>query len=943
MSVTTWRNGWALALRMGRRDAMRHLGRSVLVVVMVALPIIALTLANVLASTASVSAHESIPLTMGSAQARISTTPVEIVPIPIPPYMGIPDHTKETPAKAIPGWGDDVATQTSALTALLPGSTLIPLSEWVGPIRGDGRTRALPVLAVDTSRSGLDGMVTLTSGRWARTQNEIVVTRHGIAQGLPASGTLQIEDYGPSGETWLSYTIVGVADAWIAQGQPGPAGAVRLPKAGEPATAFLVQRPEPVTWADAKRLAPYGVVVQSRHIIDNPPPASEWRTGEIGMYAESLDAAAVIWTWYAGVILLVETVLLVGPAFAVSAARQRRTLGLAALNGAPVAQLRRMVLGQAVVLGAASALVGALVGVAGAYGVVAYQLARDPGALAGPFEVPWLIVIGLVVAAIVTSVVAAMLPARGLGRLDLVRVLRGHVVSGTPTIRTPIAGLVLVGIGAALLALAFATTETIGALYAFGGLLAVIGGALLCTPGILVGLGRLLSRAPLPLRMAARDAGRQLGRTTSTVASMLGAVMVYTVVVVLMMSTSATGARTYTPRTTTGDGLVYGRYGPMTDARAQRLEALIAGIAPGVQVTRNKIVVTVGGGSGQASTGTDRQRLIAALRTGCEPDDVLMGPKSDSMSCLSLTSQPGADRSRIEVGSVASLTATYRLSDAARAALAEGRLVAVGDRYPANPGRPRNQNDIAADGTMTFVDGTAEYGPQGVSWVDGPKRLLVPTFAVKASELIGSTQQAYDPDMEGPGALLSETAAAALNWPTATVRLHLHDPSGPLSPATEERLAQALLDSGEGELYVERGYQPFSFWWLVVVGAVVGTIILMGSLVSTALSTAELAPFMGTLAAVGATRTTRRLLAAAQAWLLATVGSTLGVLVGLIPAVLAARVQTTYDPLTGATAPGIVIVPWVHLAIPVILIPLIAGLLAYAAVRRSPTVTRRTG
>ena len=69
------------------------------------------------------------------------------------------------------------------------------------------------------------------------------------------------------------------------------------------------------------------------------------------------------------VMLLIITALLVGPAFAVSAARQRRTLALAASNGASTAVLRRTVLAQALVLGTASALLGVLLGVAAARGV----------------------------------------------------------------------------------------------------------------------------------------------------------------------------------------------------------------------------------------------------------------------------------------------------------------------------------------------------------------------------------------------------------------------------------------------------------------------------------------------------------------------------------------------------------------------------------------------
>ncbi len=101
-----------------------------------------------------------------------------------------------------------------------------------------------------------------------------------------------------------------------------------------------------------------------------------------------------------------------------------------------------------------------------------------------------------------------------------------------------------------------------------------------------------------------------------------------------------------------------------------------------------------------------------------------------------------------------------------------------------------------------------------------------------------------------------------------------------------------------------------------------------------------------TLAALGATRGTRRVMAAAQAFLLAAVGCLLGVAVGLVPGIAISRPLTSqgYDPLTGAstTQGAILVIPWLSLLVVGVLVPLVAGAIAGAGIRKAPQVTRRT-
>ena len=65
--------GWRPALRIAWRDALRHRGRSILVLVMISLPVLAVSAAAVVIKTAEVSGVEGADRQLGAADARIRT------------------------------------------------------------------------------------------------------------------------------------------------------------------------------------------------------------------------------------------------------------------------------------------------------------------------------------------------------------------------------------------------------------------------------------------------------------------------------------------------------------------------------------------------------------------------------------------------------------------------------------------------------------------------------------------------------------------------------------------------------------------------------------------------------------------------------------------------------------------------------------------------------
>jgi putative ABC transport system permease protein len=135
---------------------------------------------------------------------------------------------------------------------------------------------------------------------------------------------------------------------------------------------------------------------------------------------------------------------------------------------------------------------------------------------------------------------------------------------------------------------------------------------------------------------------------------------------------------------------------------------------------------------------------------------------------------------------------------------------------------------------------------------------------------------------------------------------------------------------------VERGYQnPFRLI-LLIAFSVAGLLVLIASLISTALSLAESQNDMATLAAVGATLHTRRGIAASQALVVAACGALLGVAVGMIPGIASTWPLTARDSL-----PPTIAIPWLPLIAVCAGVPLLAAGLAWIAVRRHPQLTRR--
>jgi putative ABC transport system permease protein len=345
------------------------------------------------------------------------------------------------------------------------------------------------------------------------------------------------------------------------------------------------------------------------------------------------------------------------------------------------------------------------------------------------------------------------------------------------------------------------------------------------------------------------------------------------------------------------------------------VEELVQSLTPDL-VTSRLASVTVA----YPSSPSDPTPFVTAVKPGCPVlravMDTQFGPRGPVCTILGTNGQ-----SSIAVLAAADIARLASL-DAADAAVLSGGGIMVRD------------TSLITQGTVTMASGTARMRPG-----DGTAESVSGTVLHTLPAVVGKLP--LQPGQYG-GAVTPETAQR-LGWKVGSYSLLLRNPDGPISRADEQALSDQL--SEEGGMFVERGFQREDKVIMQVMFAAFGLLLLIVTLISTALALAEQQGDMGTLAAVGATKGTRRRLAAAQAATVAFIGVLVGIAVGLAPGIAVTYPLTgfSYDPETGRelTPDPITIIPWLPLALLLVGVPLVAALLSAAAIRRAPTMTRR--
>jgi putative ABC transport system permease protein len=693
-------------------------------------------------------------------------------------------------------------------------------------------------------------------------------------------------------------TVVGVLTTVGESGDPflvlPPGSAELLP---DRSTEFFASVPAGLDWPAVQELNAQGLAVVSRDVVLDPPPAAEtvppgW--ADAGYSDLAAEQVAVLTLIVAALVL--QVVLLAGPAFAVGLRRQRRGLALLAASGGTPADLRRAVLASGLVLGGAAALAGALLGVGLARLGAAVIEDRTTYTL-GPFEVPPLDVLGVVLVGSLAGLAAAYVPARQAARTDVVTTLTGRRGQVRSSWRLPVVGVLVAAAGLALTVLGARGTE----LAVAGGAVLLVVGVVLTTPWLVGLLAPLAGRLPVAGRLAVRDATRNRTRTAPAVAAVMATVAGITTLAIGSASDSAQGRRDYVPQLAMGTALI-----SASDVDQRGWAALARTVerqVPGRPVAELR-----------APAWNDQDpRVVWFVRPGAT------GPLVESAwSDMSGVFSPATGQIALldEAGMAAMTSAEVR--DAAVAGLRSGRAVVFG-------------TGVVEDGRVT-VEVTRPTGttPESLARVELPAVEIAPP---------GGTRQVLV-----PGSVVVPPALADRIPVDFTLsNLLIGSPEQPVTAAEETRLREAVTAlTSESGVYVERGWSD-DLWvarlLLVVVG---GALVLIATLTATGLAVADARPDHATLAAIGAAPRTRRLMAMGSAAVIGLFGAVLGVLAGLAPGIAVAYPLTSDD--YGMGADPVVVVPWGLLAAVAVGVPLLAVLVTGLAVRsRMPMASRIDG
>jgi putative ABC transport system permease protein len=501
--------GHRLALRIARREALRYKGRSILSITLLGLPLLGVAIAASAYDTTTLSPEETADLYLGSNDAYIEFaipgTPIE--------QMNWDSRwiTSEIAAEGGSESDPGRAVRDSEILAALPvGSWIAPYSlesegtilqaespAGLAQIQGYGYQLG-EGLYEDAGLEYVEGEV---PGRGEAVINEAAADLLGIGVGddlvLDGGATDELEVSGIVEIPWNLKEPFVIADS--------------LPYT---ATGWLLDTPEPLTKEQALALNELGLTVWAGSLLDEPPAPG---------YVESSDSVARDEFMIYGLILvavLMEVILLAGPAFAISARRRVREFALMSANGATPAQIRNTVLAGGLLFG----LVAAVAAMALGAGIVAAGLPWIEQAVgyrsAGLRVMPSLQAV-LIAVAIGTGLLSALAAGISASRANVVAALTGRTPRHQSSKRWLAVGLGMVatGIVAGIGGVALWSLPLMGLAIVLAQL-----GLVVCTPALLSLTAKLGRWLPLSPRMALREAGRNRGSAAPAIAAVLGVV-----------------------------------------------------------------------------------------------------------------------------------------------------------------------------------------------------------------------------------------------------------------------------------------------------------------------------------------------------------------------------------------------------------------------------------
>ncbi|MFJ5828033.1 FtsX-like permease family protein [Streptomyces sp. NPDC093089] len=951
--MKTWFHSWRAAIRIARRDAWRSKGRSALVLAMIALPILGVSALDLTYRSSELSPAEMVERSLGAADARFKDAQMGGVPI-----LQDPTGEMHTPAKD-PGEGVWPSGPTDVAGVVPAGSTVLTDGTGSAKLTTVHGLLMTEVRELKASDPVARGIMTLLDGRFPEKGDEVMATSHFLENsGLSIGSTLSARNFDRPYRIVGSYELPNSLDAEQINALPGaflaPYGKA-VEKAGLPApetsVSYLVRKPGGFTWNTVQQINTKGVTVASRAVLLDPPAESEvplFRAGGYANYESSpaADAAELAALGTVVGLAMLEICLLAGPAFAVGARRSRRQLGLVGANGGARSHIRAIVLSGGLVIGVAAAVTGTVLAVI--LTLLLQPVLEDTmGQRFGAFDIRPAELLGIALLAVLTGLLAAIVPAVTASRQTVLSSLTGR-----RGVRRSSRVLPLVGLGAVLIG---------GAIALFGSLFSeqfviVAGGSAIAELGVvamtpaLVGLfGRTGRWLPLSPRLALRDAVRNRGRTAPAVAAVLAAVAGTVAVSTYMASSEAQNRADYVPLLPYGVASAFvpeegGRDVPAVREAVQR--------AFPVDVSADVERVSVGNpgcarwdqtaGCGRYEVVIPRANecpLYASVPGGGDPAEKYPPAQrqkmlTDDWRCKeSASSGMYITDGGLLVGDAAVLQVLGVDDPATVKALADGKVVVF------------NRSLVDGNGTLGIKQITDVAAAQKASDENRPVPGEVSSLS---AYLVPGDKQSY-----GLQALMTPATAKAAGLATVPMGVYVSTDRLPNSEQRQKLEGDIAKLGSAVEFHLEEGFVNRDSIILIALAVFAGLVTIGAAGIATGLAQADAEADLKTLAAVGAPPRVRRTLSGFQCGVVAAMGVILGSAAGLLPAVglllTQEREQVRYYEESLAqgwnanpTPPDLpIIVPWETLAGLLVAVPLGAALLAALVTRSRGALARR--
>ncbi len=377
-----------------------------------------------------------------------------------------------------------------------------------------GSAERLDVRAQDPHGVFGHPMLALREGRYPRKANEVALTDGAID--LLATGVGERVDLGGA-----ERTVVG-----------------RVENPGDLNDEFALTARNDAAHADSLTL-----LVAFDHPRDGAAPVPSGVSGQTQfqvMVAGTNKNAVAASVLVATTLAMALVCLIAAAGFIVVAHRRQRQLGLLAAIGATERHLRLVMLANGFIVGVTAAVVGGVLGVLG-WMAAAPAVESAAAHRIDRLDLPWGLITECMVLAVVMATTAAWWPARTIARLPVIAALSGRPARPRPVHRSLALAFGFVALGVGAIAVARPTSDNVRPLVLIAGIVAVVLGVVLASPGAIRVLAAPAGRLPFAPRLALRHLVRYQARAAAALTAITLALAISVTIVVIAQANQFRG------------------------------------------------------------------------------------------------------------------------------------------------------------------------------------------------------------------------------------------------------------------------------------------------------------------------------------------------------------------------------------------------------------------